>query len=182
MIHSVFRLAVFALLALGCTKAEGGRHGDGGKDFGSPRIEIGLPVPAYRPVTLHGDSVSITEHRGHVVLLNVWATWCIPCRVEMPVIERFHDRYGPKGLDVVGVSVDGGDQTKMIEEFAKSFGVTYPIWRDSHSQILRTFLAPGVPGHLRDRERRNPALQIPWAHSRGRPRDPSHNRAGGLGL
>jgi peroxiredoxin len=145
VIHRPFGITIFAVLALGCTKAEGVQHGDGGKDFGPPPIEVGLPVPAYRAITVHGDSVSIAEHRGRVVLLNVWATWCIPCRVEVPVIERLHERYAPKGLDVIGVSVDAPDQTRMVEEFVKSFGVTYPIWLDSHRQILRTYMAPGVP-------------------------------------
>ncbi len=79
------------------------------------------------------------------MLLNIWATWCVPCQVEVPVIERLHQRYGPKGLDVVGVSVDVGDKTAAIQNFMSSRGVTYPVWRDSHSAILKIFRSRGVP-------------------------------------
>ena len=61
------------------------------------------------------------------------------------MVERLHQRYGPKGLDVIGVNVDAGNQTAKVEDFIKSFGVTFPVWRDTHSDILRIFRSPGVP-------------------------------------
>jgi cytochrome c biogenesis protein CcmG, thiol:disulfide interchange protein DsbE len=131
-------------ICLGCSRAEGGEH-TGGSSAGATAVEIGLPAPAYAAVGLGGDSVSLAKLRGRPVLLNVWATWCIPCRVEVPVVERLHQRYGPKGLDVIGVSVDAPGQTTSIHNFMDFFGVTYPIWLDPDKQVLRRFLAIGVP-------------------------------------
>lgn len=138
-------VGLVAISALSCKPAEGGERGDGRKPVASTRIEVGLPAPAYKAITMSGDSVSLASHRGHVVLLNIWATWCIPCRLEVPVVERLHQRYGPKGLDVIGVSVDVEDKKFMIENFTKTFAVTYEIWRDTKSGILETYRAIGVP-------------------------------------
>jgi thiol-disulfide isomerase/thioredoxin len=138
-------VGLLGIFALGCKPAKGAENAAEGKPAAPTRIEVGLPAPAYAAITMNGDSVNLASHRGHVVLLNIWATWCIPCRVEVPVIERLHQRYGPKGLDVIGVSVDVADKKVMIENFTKTFGVTYDIWRDTKSGILDTYRAIGVP-------------------------------------
>lgn len=110
-----------------------------------PSVDVGLPAPAYSAVTFGGDHVTLQQLRGHPVLLNVWATWCVPCRMEVPAVERLYQRYGPKGLDVIGVSVDAADATRSIQDFVNTFSVTYPIWRDPDKKVLSTFLAIGVP-------------------------------------
>jgi thiol-disulfide isomerase/thioredoxin len=96
-------------------------------------------------VTLAGDSVSLAARRGGVVLLNIWATWCHPCRDEIPVLERLHERLAPRGLDVVGVSVDTRGAEGDIREFVRRFGMTYEIWHDPDERVSSTFLAVGVP-------------------------------------
>lgn len=107
--------------------------------------EIGKPVPDYRAVTLTGDSVSLADARGRVVLLNVWATWCHPCREEIPILQAFHERYAARGLALVGVSVDARGQEGTIREFASDFGMTYSLWLDPDERVQSTFLAIGVP-------------------------------------
>ncbi|MGE3189683.1 MAG: TlpA disulfide reductase family protein [Vicinamibacterales bacterium] len=66
------------------------------------------PAPArdFSLKTLEGKTVTLKEHRGQVVLVNFWATWCIPCKVEMPILMELQKTYGPKGFTVLGVSVD----------------------------------------------------------------------------
>ena len=115
--------------------------------------EIGRPAPDYRAVTLDGDSVSLGQSRGRVVLLNVWATWCHPCREEIPVLQALHDRYASRGLELVGVSVDARGEEDTIREFASDFRMTYPLWLDPDERVQSTFLAIGVPAtFLIDRE------------------------------
>ena len=115
--------------------------------------EIGRPAPAYRAVAIDGDSVSLAELRGTVVLLNIWATWCHPCRDEIPVLQRLHETYAARGLALVGVSVDARGEERQIREFARGFGMTYPIWHDPDERVSATFLAVGVPAtYLIDRE------------------------------
>lgn len=89
----------------------------------SPRE--GQPLPAFRFVDVTGREHSPESLRGSVVLLDVWASWCGPCRAEMPEFQQLQARYGAQGLRVLGVSIDitAGDAAK----FARQLGVTYPI-------------------------------------------------------
>lgn len=134
--------------------------GCGGADGPSPAPEVGSPAPAYSAVSLQGDSVSLAGLRGEAVLLNVWATWCHPCREEIPALQALHERYKGQGLQVVGVSVDAGGEEANVREFANSFGVTYPIWLDPQERVSSTFRTLGVPStFLIDREGK-----ILWKH------------------
>jgi cytochrome c-type biogenesis protein len=91
-----------------------------------------------------GDTVSLTQMRGNVVLLNVWATWCPPCREEMPGLEALHQELAPQGLRVVGVSIDRGSATPAIAAFLRDNSITFPILHDSEERITRVFRTVGV--------------------------------------
>ena len=112
------------------------------------RIQPGDVVPAYAAVSLAGDSVSLASLRGRPLLLNVWATWCPPCREEMPALEALHTKYAPAGLQVVGVSIDGAGVADLVGEFVQEFGVTFAILHDPGNRISRTFHMNGVPETL----------------------------------
>ena len=75
--------------------------------------------------------------QGKVVLLNIWATWCAPCRIEMPSIQALHERYGPKGLKVVAVSIDNPGFDDAIREFRDQYGLTFEILHDPSGKIKR---------------------------------------------
>lgn len=109
------------------------------------RVEVGLPAPAYATVSLASDSVSLAKERGKVVLLNIWATWCHPCRQEIPELRAIHARYRDRGLELIGVSVDTDGTDDAIRSFANEFQMTYPIWRDPEERISTLFLSMGVP-------------------------------------
>jgi len=82
--------------------------------------------PAYAFVSLDGEELSAESLRGKVVLVNFWATWCTPCRVEMPALQRMHERHAPDGFVVVGLAVDRAS-TQAVRDFVRERGVTYPI-------------------------------------------------------
>ena len=116
-----------------------------GAAVNSGRVEIGLPAPAYATLSLDGDSVSLARERGKVVLLNVWATWCHPCRAEIPVLQQLHERYKAKGLTIVGVSVDTDGTDETVRRFMHDFEMTFPVWRDPDERISALFHTIGVP-------------------------------------
>ena len=90
-----------------------------------PRVvAVGEPVPEYAAASLAADTLSLEDLRGKVVLLNVWATWCPPCREEIPALQKLHERHSAQGLEVVGVSVDAQGEETEVAEFVKSHGVT----------------------------------------------------------
>lgn len=126
-----------------------------GCDIGEiPRApEVGALAPEYSSATLAGDSIKLSEHQGEVVVLNVWATWCFPCREEIPALQRLHDRYSEEGLRIVGVSVDARGEEAAIRNFIDEFGVTFDIWYDPAQRVISTFQVIGVPNtYLIDRE------------------------------
>jgi cytochrome c biogenesis protein CcmG/thiol:disulfide interchange protein DsbE len=112
---------------------------------GSGNVEVGKPAPEYRAVSVEGDSVSLASHRGKVMLFNVWATWCHPCREEIPELLVLYDKYKPRGLEVVGVSIDANGSDEAIRSFMKDFRMTYPVWRDPDERVSAEFLVVGVP-------------------------------------
>ena len=121
-------------------------------DDGNP-VRIGAPAPAYAATTLAGDSVSLEALRGKVVLLNIWATWCAPCRDEIPVLQSLHREHADAGLEILGVSVDARGEEGRIGDFATGIGMTYPIWHDPDERVSTVYRAIGVPStYLIDRD------------------------------
>lgn len=109
------------------------------------QIEVGLPVPAYSAVTLGGQPASIADLKGKVVLLNGWATWCIPCQREVPALEKLYQARRAEGLEIVGVNVDVSGAENRVREFMQTFGMTYPVWRDPDDVFSGLFRAYGLP-------------------------------------
>lgn len=86
----------------------------------------GRVEPAYRVVTLDGQALTPAALRGRVVLVNFWATWCAPCRLEMPMLQRMHERHEARGFSLVGFSVDRGG-AEVVRAFLREHEVTYPV-------------------------------------------------------
>jgi peroxiredoxin len=107
---------------------------------------VGDPAPAaYGAPTLAGDTIRLAQLRGSAVMLNVWATWCPPCREEMPGLQTLHERYGQRGLRVVAVSIDGRGSESTIDAFLREHGITFTVLHDVAEEISRQFRTAGVP-------------------------------------
>jgi thiol-disulfide isomerase/thioredoxin len=131
----------------------GALAGCAGSGDGPARVEVGLEAPSYAARNLQGDSVSLALLRGKPVLLNVWATWCLPCKEEIPYLETLHGKHAAQGLQIIGVSIDARGDEPKIESFARDFRMSYPIWRDPDERVNARFLAIGVPStYLIDRD------------------------------
>jgi peroxiredoxin len=110
-------------------------------------LTIGSRAPDFRAVTVAADPQpkGIADYKGEVVLLNIWATWCVPCRGEMPSIERLEGQLGPKGLRIVAVSIDDPGMEARIRAFTEEFGLTFEILHDAPGAILQQYQTSGVP-------------------------------------
>src|SRR5436305_2252254 len=106
-----------------------------------PQIDllgVGSAAPGFHAIDLRtGRPTTLADYRGKVVLLNVWATWCEPCRVEMPSIEKLHKEFGTRGLAVVAVSVDDPNSEARVLDYAKELGLTFEVLYDP-AQITKT--------------------------------------------
>ena len=99
----------------------------GGDDSDGPMPKLqGKAAPGFSLVDLDGKKVSLADYRGKPVLVNFWATWCGPCKIEMPWFEEFHTKYAGQGLIILGVASDEAPKT-LIAGTAKKLGVTYPV-------------------------------------------------------
>jgi peroxiredoxin len=122
------------------------------RDKFSP-VVVGSIAPDFPATSIDGKPVSLDDLKGEVVLLNIWATWCDPCREEMPSMQRLYEQLGPQGLKIIAVSIDapigstdkGGQPGGDVQAFATSFGLTFPIWLDPPGNVQRAYRATGVP-------------------------------------
>ena len=116
-------------------------------------VITGEPAPDFTLASIEGGEVSLSDYRDHVVLVNVWATWCEPCRREMPSMQRLYEALDGEDFEILAVSVDvalgetdandmaGGD----LGAFRKEYGLTFPILHDPSGDIQRTYQTTGVP-------------------------------------
>ena len=117
-------------------------------------VEIGKKAPDFRMVDLAtGDSVSLrTLARGDVALVNIWATWCEPCKEEMPAMQRAYIDLASRGFRIIAVSIDNGDGA-AVKEFAQGLGITFDILQDQSGNIQQLYQTTGVPeSFLLDRD------------------------------
>jgi thiol-disulfide isomerase/thioredoxin len=92
----------------------------------TPRITRSTVAPDFSLESLEGKTMRLSDFRGKAVLLNFWATWCGPCKIEMPWFVELQQKYGSQGLQVVGVAMDDASK-EDIAKFAKDMGVNYPV-------------------------------------------------------
>jgi cytochrome c biogenesis protein CcmG/thiol:disulfide interchange protein DsbE len=110
------------------------------------QVGVGARAPDFRAVDLAtGDSVSLREHyRGAVTLVNIWATWCVPCRVEMPAMEKVYQSLAPRGFRIAAVSIDEGGP-EDVQAFARELGLSFDILQDRSTKVQQIYQTTGVP-------------------------------------
>ncbi|HEX2122532.1 MAG TPA: TlpA disulfide reductase family protein [Thermoanaerobaculia bacterium] len=107
-------------------------------------VDVGATMPPYTATLLDGSKFDLAARRDKVVLLNLWATWCGPCRYEIPELQALHAKYGPRGFEVVGVSLDEGG-AEDVKPFVEEQKMTYPIVLDPDGVLADIFAASVLP-------------------------------------
>ncbi len=110
-------------------------------------VSVGEPMPDFFAHTINEPAVTkrFAEYRGSVVIVNVWATYCVPCRVEMPSLEHLYTSLRPKGLVVIGVSIDDPGQEPAIRDFVKQYALSFEILQEGTGRIEQMLDVFGVP-------------------------------------
>ncbi|MFB6241161.1 MAG: TlpA family protein disulfide reductase, partial [Gemmatimonadota bacterium] len=114
-----------------------------GSRGGERWLDIRAPVVTFP--TLSGDTASLAAYRGRAVVLNFWATWCPPCKREIPELARLQDSIPPEKMTVVGVAVTSGSSRKEIRAFGEKHGIDYPVWLSDPGTAAREYRAVGLP-------------------------------------
>jgi len=97
-------------------------------DLSAVPVKVNFPAPKLTLTTIQGDSFSLADFRGQVVLVNLWATWCPPCKEEMPALESFYRKHKDGGFTII--AINDGDPTPDVIQFVKDYGLTFPVWLD----------------------------------------------------
>ena len=110
------------------------------------RVQVGAKAPDFRAVDLAtGDSVSFRErYEGSVTLINIWATWCLPCRVEMPGMDSVYQELAPRGFKIAAVSIDEGSP-EDVRTFGQELGISFDLLQDRSTAVQQVYQTTGVP-------------------------------------
>lgn len=133
-------VALGALAVVAIALAPLFRSGSGG---GGPAGLAGQSAPVFALKDDRGAAVSLDRYRGKIVVMNLWASWCPPCRAEMPDLQRLEQSYGSRGVIVVGVNQ--GESAERARTFAESLRISFPIWIDDQQRYGRVYAALGLP-------------------------------------
>lgn len=103
----------------------------------------GQPAPDFVLKSATGANLRLSEHRGNVVMINFWATWCGPCRQEMPLLNDLYSRYGRVGFSLLGVNID--DDSRRAMDMANELGVSFPVLFDERKEVSRLYQVEAMP-------------------------------------
>jgi cytochrome c biogenesis protein CcmG, thiol:disulfide interchange protein DsbE len=121
-------------------------------------VRVNFEAPNLSLRDLHGNAVSIQDHQGKVILINNWATWCPPCKAEMPALQSFYETHQDEGF--ILIAIDAGDPPSNVEEFVHTYGLSFPVWLDPENQALEAFKNFGLPSsYVVDKEG---FVQLAW--------------------
>lgn len=128
-------------------------------DLSAVPVRVEYPAPELTLTDLKGVTRSLADYRGTVVLVNLWATWCGPCKEEMPALQAFHDKYDNDGFTVV--AINDGDPMADVLQFVEDFELTFPIWLDpTYIATEQAFKTLGLPSsYVIDR---SGAVRLQW--------------------
>jgi thiol-disulfide isomerase/thioredoxin len=114
-------------------------------------VNVDYPAPQLQLNDLQGAPVSLTDYRGQVVLVNNWATWCPPCKAEMPGLQAYYEDHRDQGFTIV--AIDAGEPAAEVDRFVARYALTFPVWLDPTQVATAVFRNPGLPSsYVIDRE------------------------------
>jgi peroxiredoxin len=111
----------------------------------TPAPQQGFLAPDFELATLQGEKISLGQFAGRPVLVNIWASWCPPCKAEMPDMQRIHAEYEALGLVILAVNATNQDSPRAAADFATQQGLTFPILMDTDGSVTRKYAVQALP-------------------------------------
>ncbi|WP_051276506.1 TlpA family protein disulfide reductase [Desulfovirgula thermocuniculi] len=143
-----FLLGAVLLLAVACWPVKEGGKEDPGREASKetvPGAEVGRQAPDFTLPAPDGKKVTLSSLRGKPVVLNFWATWCPPCREEMPAIQEFYRQKG-REVEVLAVNLTSSERSPgAVQEFLKENGYTFPVLLDGRGEVAGLYLVRAIP-------------------------------------
>jgi len=138
-----FILYILILIAGASWTALSADKADGSADTSAP--QAGFIAPDFTLQTPTGEIYTLSELRGQAVLVNLWATWCPPCRAEMPAIEKMYQEYKDQGFIVLAINMTYQDDPFAIVPFAQEYGLTFPILLEETGDVASAYQLRSLP-------------------------------------
>ncbi len=110
-----------------------------------PAPQVGFQAPDFTLTTLDGQTLTLSELRGRPVILNFWASWCPPCKAEMPAMQRVYEDYQAQGLHIVAVNSTTTDPLPNVQAFVDQYGLTFPIPLDQEGRVFAAYRVYSLP-------------------------------------
>ncbi len=128
------------------------------RDFSAVPVKVDYAAPELNLTDLAGKDVSLKDYLGSVVLVNLWATWCPPCKEEMPTLEAFYEKYKDDGFVLVAINQE--EPLAVVDLFVQQYGLTFPVWLDLDYLAQREFNTMSLPSsYVIDRKGR---VRLMW--------------------
>jgi len=108
-------------------------------------FEVGKPAPDFSLKDINGKEIHLSDFSGKAVMINMWASWCIPCQEEMPEIENIFEKYNTSDLMVLGINVTSQDHMQDVKDTVKKYQLSYPILLDESGQVSSLYHMYGIP-------------------------------------
>jgi peroxiredoxin len=106
-------------------------------------LEVNFPAPEVKLTDLENKPVAFTDYQGQVILYNAWATWCPPCKEEMPTLEAYYQAHKGQGFAVI--AIEDGEPVAEVAAFVKDYGLSFPVWPDPKSSAAIAFKTNSLP-------------------------------------
>ncbi|MCS6993567.1 MAG: TlpA family protein disulfide reductase [Anaerolineales bacterium] len=131
-------LGLAAFLSLPRAQQEAARQ-----EYSAIPVEVNFPAPDVELTDLNGQKVALSDFRGQVVLYNAWATWCPPCKQEMPTLQAYYEAHQPAGFVIVAIA--DGQALDEVRAFVQEYRLTFPVWPDPDYRASKTFRFNSLP-------------------------------------
>lgn len=141
----IFDLLGLGALVLGAIWIYASRIPASQLDEAQAAPQAGFLAPDFTLTTLDGDTITLSDFRGQPVLVNLWASWCLPCRAEMPAMQKVYDAYADDGFIVLAVNATAQDSRAAAQAFVAEFGFTYPILLDADGRVADLYQLRAFP-------------------------------------
>jgi thiol-disulfide isomerase/thioredoxin len=114
-----------------------------GQEISAVPVEVNFPAPELALKDLQGNPTSLASYRGKVVLVNNWATWCPPCKAEMPTLEAYYQAHQEQNFILIGI--EAGEPANQVAQFVQSYQLSFPIWLDPDGKATDAFQNTALP-------------------------------------